>query len=63
MTYIGNVSTIIGNTATVELKAHNIVTGLLKVPTHITTLLVGDTVACLFTSNDFQQGIIIAKIG
>lgn len=63
MGYFGNVSTITGNTATVELKGYGIVTGLLKIPNHIIDLAINDFVMCVFTSSDFQQGVIIAKMG
>ena len=63
MGYLGNVSVIVGNKATVELKSHNIVTGQLMISTHIIDLAIGDLVMCLFTSSDFQQGGIIAKMG
>lgn len=59
----GNVSTISGSTATVELKIEGVVTGALKIPTHIIDLAIGDFVMCVFVSNDFQQGVIIAKMG
>lgn len=63
MGYFGNVSTIEGNKATVELKGYGTVTGLLNIPAHITDLAIGDLVMCLFISDNFEQGAIIAKMG
>jgi len=63
MGYFGNVSVITESTATVNLKGHNIITGKLKIAQHITDLAIGDLVICLFVSDDFQQGAIIAKVG
>ena len=63
MGYFGKVSTMNGSLATVKLEAQNIVTGNLKIPTHITDLAIGDVVMCLFISDGFQQGAIIAKMG
>ena len=63
MGYFGKVSTITGTTATVILLSNNIVSGQLNIPEHIFELTVGDFVLCVFTSNDFQQGVIISKTG
>jgi len=63
MGYYGKVSNISGNTATVVLTSDGIVTGQLNIAQHITDLSVGDRVLCIFTSQDFSQGVIIAKMG
>lgn len=63
MGYFGKVSTITGTTATVLLLSNNVVSGQLNIPEHIFELAVGDFVLCVFTSNDFQQGVIISKTG